>query len=28
VENEANRDNLNDDFGYNPVMVQLRQVSG
>lgn len=22
--NEANRDNLNDDFGYNPVMVQLR----
>jgi hypothetical protein len=22
--NEANRDNLNDDFGYNPVTVQLR----
>lgn len=22
--NEANRDNLNDDFGYNPIMVQLR----
>jgi hypothetical protein len=22
--NEANRDNLNDDFGYNPVVVQLR----
>lgn len=22
--NEANRDNLNDDFGYNPINVQLR----
>ncbi len=22
--NEANRDNLNDDFGYNPIVVQLR----
>lgn len=22
--NEANRDNLNDDFGYNPIIVQLR----
>jgi len=22
--NEANRDNLNDDFGYNPIFVQLR----
>lgn len=22
--NEANRDNLNDDFGYNPMIVQLR----
>lgn len=22
--NEANRDNLNDDFGYNPISVQLR----
>lgn len=22
--NEANRDNLNDDFGYNPITVQMR----
>ena len=22
--NEANRDNLNDDFGYNPIIVQMR----
>ena len=22
--NEANRDNLNDEFGYNPIVVQLR----
>ena len=22
--NEANRDNLNDDFGYNPIVVSLR----